>query len=62
MLDWLQQVIIDECAEHGGPTERCQRIYRNLEGRWQRNRYWRAVQEGTNRYRARQRRITDGKA
>lgn len=47
----LYQIIVDECARAGGPTERCQRIYRNLE--YSRGWYWRAVQEGMNRYRAR---------
>lgn len=44
----LYQTIVDECARTGGPTERCQRIYRNLE--YSRGWYWKAVQEGCNRF------------
>lgn len=46
----LYQIVVDQCAMFGGPTERCQRIYRALES--SRGWYWRAVQEGMNRYRA----------
>lgn len=56
----LYRIIVAECARHGGPTERCQRIYRNLEG--SRSWYWKAVQEGCNRYWWRCKRRDDCKA
>jgi hypothetical protein len=56
----LYGIVVTECSKHGGPTDRCLRIYRepytSVSG-ISRRRYWEAVQEGMNRHRARQQRM-----
>lgn len=56
--EYLYNVVRDEVLEHGEPTERCQRIFRNLEGN--RSWYWEAVREGQNRHRWRKRLAREG--
>lgn len=45
-------LVVKECREHGGPTERCSNLYRRIyiANPITRARYWEAVQEGTNQH------------